>query len=105
MALLEGLRGDFDEHDAFLHLLLGLVSLSHRSERLLPRPPEGAPIPPTVALDGEEEKRVLLLLGLVSLRRTWMGALEPLRAASTPPASTGASEPRAELPRPRELLR
>ena len=105
MALLEGMRGDFDEHDAFLHLLLGLVSLSHRFERLLPPPPEDPPVPPAQAPREEEERLVLLLLGLVSVRRTVMGTLAPLRATQTPPASTDASESRAQPPLPRDLLR
>jgi hypothetical protein len=105
MALLEGLRGGFDEHDAFLHLLLGLVSLSRRLERLLPPPPEGAPARSAEAPQEEDERVVLLLLGLLSVRRTVMGTLKPLRATHTPPARGDASEERAEAPSPRELLR
>ncbi|HEX8821060.1 MAG TPA: hypothetical protein VF794_14120 [Archangium sp.] len=105
MALLEGLRGDFDEHDAFLHLLLGLVSLSRRFEPLLPPPADGAPVPPAEAPHEGDERLVSLLLGLVSVRRTVMGTLEPLRAAHTPPASTDVSEARARSPLPRDLLR
>ncbi len=105
MALLEELRTDFSDHDTVLHLLLGLVSLSRRMDRLLPAgPPVEAPCAPPVPLPEEEERRVLLLLGLVSLRRTVMGTLEPLRAAvaPSPPESSG---PDAGLPGPRELLR
>ncbi|PTL79663.1 hypothetical protein [Vitiosangium sp. GDMCC 1.1324] len=104
MALLEELRGDFDEHDAFLHLLLGLVSLSERFERLLPSsrsiPGEGSAAPA-----GEDERLVLLLLGLISVHRSLVGALEPLRATGRSPASTISSGLEAELSRLRELLR
>jgi hypothetical protein len=106
MALLEELRGDFTEHDVFLHLLLGLVSVSRRLERVLPPEPTRVPQAATPApLTEEEERRVMLLLGLVSARRTLLGTLEPLRAASRASTSPGASEPREEGPTLRELLR
>lgn len=104
MALLEP-RAGFSDHDTVLHLLLGLVSVSRRLERLLPAgPPADAPGAPPATPSEEEERRVLLLLGLVSVRRTVMGTLEPLRASSAP-IQPEPSEPGAGLPGPRELLR
>jgi hypothetical protein len=103
MALLEEMRGGFAEHDVFLHLLLGLLSVSRRLERVLPREPVRGPEEPAPGLTQEEERRVLLLLGLVSVRRTLLGTLEPLRPSGPPGGE--ACEPRAPLPSPRELLR
>ncbi|WP_309896641.1 hypothetical protein [Archangium sp.] len=105
MALLEELRAGFSDHDTVLHLLLGLVSLSRRLEPLLPEPPPGAPAQAPTPLAEADERRVLLLLGLVSVRRTLMNTLEPLRAAADAPATTEAPEPAAEPPSLRELLR
>lgn len=106
MSLVEAPRAEFSDHDTVLHLLLGLVSVSRRLERLLPEGPstDGRDAPPAPLTEEEEERRVLLLLGLVSVRRTVMGTLEPLRAASAPvpPEPPG---PGAALPSLRELLR
>jgi hypothetical protein len=82
MALVEGLRGEFADHDVYLHLLLGLVSASRRLERLLPDVPPSPPAEPQAALSADEEGRVLALLGLISVRRTLMGMLEARSAQS-----------------------
>jgi len=105
MARLEELRAEFSDHDPVLHLLLGLVSLSRRLEPLLPAPPSGAPAQAPSPLAEADERRVLLLLGLVSVRRTLMNTLEPLRAGAEASARTEAPEPAAALPSLRELLR
>ena len=105
MALLEEVRGGFTEHDVFLHLLLGLVSLSRRLEPVLPREPAHLPRGACPPLTEEEERRVLVLLGLLSVRRTLLGTLEPLRNTGRAGSREGVSEPRAEPPSLRELLR
>jgi len=105
MARLEELRAGFADHDTVLHLLLGLVSLSRRLEPLLPPPPSGAPAEAPTPLAEADERGVLLLLGLVSGRRTLLNTLEPLRAAAEAPSRTEAPEPAAVLPSLRELLR
>ncbi|MFE8596123.1 hypothetical protein [Archangium violaceum] len=105
MVSLEELRADFADHDTVLHLLLGLVSWSRRLECLLPEPPHAAPTEAPTPLAEADERRVLVLLGLVSLRRTVMNTLEPLKAAAEAPARTEAPAPEASLPSLRELLR
>ncbi|HEX8440878.1 hypothetical protein [Archangium sp.] len=105
MALLEELRADFADHDTVLHLLLGLLSVSRRLEPLLPEAPPGVPAQAPGALAEADERRVLLLLGLVSVRRTLMNTLEPLRAAAGAPERTEAPTAPAALPSLRELLR
>lgn len=102
MALLEELRAEFADHDTVLHLLLGLVSLSRRLEPLLPEPAPAAPTEAPSSRAEEDERRVLLLLGLVSVRRTLMDTLEPLKTAEEAPART---QPATALPSLRELLR
>lgn len=103
MALLEEMRGGFAEHDVFLHLLLGLLSVSRRLEPVVPREPVRGPEGTAPGLTEEEERRVLLLLGLVSVRRTLLGTLEPLRSSGPPGEDT--SGPGVPPPSPRELLR
>lgn len=105
MALLEELRGEFTEHDVFLHLLLGLVSASRRLEQVLPREPLGVPAETSPQASETEERRVLLLLGLLSVRRTLLGTLEPLRRPGRSASSEEASGQRAAPPSLRELLR
>jgi hypothetical protein len=106
MALLEELRGEFAEHDTFLHLLLGLIALAHRLDPLLPEVPGPPPRePPSPAPDEDEQRAVLLLLGLVSLRRTLRGALEPLRPASSASPDDGSTGLRDVTLHPRDLFR
>jgi hypothetical protein len=100
MTRLEGMRAEFSNHDAFLQLLLGLVSLSRRFERHLPEAPQGLPVMPS-ALAEEEERKVLLLLGLISVQRTLKARLEPMRAPTPALALTDPPSPPAY---PQELL-
>jgi len=105
MALLEEPRAEFSEHDTVLHLLLGLVSVSRRLERLLPAPPSQVPGEPPVMLPSADERQVLLLLGVVSLRRTLMSALTPLRDSAEAAGQPSPPDAAPEGFSPRELLR
>ena len=105
MALLETLRHDFAEHDVFLHLLLGLVSLSRSHDAALPSPSVGPVESPPESDLGPEDRPVLLLLGLLSVRRTLMQGLEAHRVREEPPTRSSPVSSPAESPRLRDLLR
>jgi hypothetical protein len=114
MSLLDEHGRDFVDRNPLTPLLLGMISLLRRLDRVLPEAPgvasdmtapevtaaEVAPAPPSPP----EDRLLLMVLGLISVRRTLLGALAPLRAASD-----GASSPTApserEVPAPRDLLR
>lgn len=84
MALLDSLRDASADRNVPLHLLLGLVSLARRLDPLLgapgsPGPPEPPPSAP--APDARGDALIYLLLGVISLRRTLLAELDPLREA------------------------
>jgi hypothetical protein len=106
MALLETPRAVFSDHDTVLHLLLGLVSGARRLETVLPELPATPPTQSLSPLDAETERRVLLLLGLISVRRTVLDTLEPQwRAARSAPPREAPSASAEDVPGPRALLR
>lgn len=105
MTVLEQLRHDFATHDSFLHVLLGLVSLASRSEQELPQAPPTRPTPSAEPPMAPEDRPVLLVLGLVSVRRTLMRTLEPHRKREAPPPPESLDSPAGEPPRLRDLLR
>ncbi|ADO75699.1 uncharacterized protein STAUR_7944 [Stigmatella aurantiaca DW4/3-1] len=88
-----------------LHLLLGLVSASRRLEaQMLPASLSAPQQVPAAPLDATQERQVLVLLGVLSMRRTVMGLLEPLRQTREAAPSRPA-EPPAEPLNLRALLR
>ncbi|XXX77465.1 hypothetical protein WMF30_01650 [Sorangium sp. So ce134] len=92
MALLDSLRDASADRNVPLHLLLGLVSLARRLDPLLdapdaPEPPPGtaaspgAASPGGTAADARGDALIYLLLGAISVRRTLLAELAPLRDA------------------------
>lgn len=119
MALLDSIGDEFAEHNVPLHLLLGLISLARRMDPHLPAPPAAEPAPPAPSEApppapeaAGADPLVHLALGLISLRRTLLADLEPLRAAHAQACrERGAAGPEAPEPgapaalRARDLLR
>jgi len=105
MSIVESLQEEFAEHDVFLHLLLGLVSVARRSEQVVPPTPPAPRVEPSSVLDTEEERRVMLLLGVLSVRRSLLGTVEPLRAASFVSRTIKAEASTNGLPPGFDLLR
>lgn len=105
MGLVEGLREEFADHDVFLDLMLGLVSVVRRSERWLPEAPPAAPPEAERGLEGEAEQRVMLLLGWISMRQTLMKSLEPVHASHVRAGSPEAPAAPGRRDRGFELLR
>lgn len=103
MPLLDSVRDEFAEHNVPLHLLLGLISFARRMDAHLPGSPgEGPPAPqapPAAAEAPRGDPFLHLLLGLVSLRRTLLSELEPLREAhEVARARRGGEAPGGEAP-------
>ncbi|RKG77976.1 hypothetical protein D7W79_14070 [Corallococcus exercitus] len=98
MPLLDEPWSDFADRNPVLPLLLGMLSLSQRVNRLLPE----APTPASSLPAPEEDRLLLMVLGLVSARSTFLIAMEasraPGEAAPPPPVAPDA-------PSLRELLR
>ncbi|WP_437968045.1 hypothetical protein WMF04_01530 [Sorangium sp. So ce260] len=128
MALLDSLRDASTEGNVPLHLLLGLVSLARRLDPLVgapgspeppgaprsPEPPRAPEPPPSAAATGSAttgargDALIHLLLGVISLRRTLLAELAPLREArpaEAQPQSRGAPDPAAARRGLRSLLR
>jgi hypothetical protein len=105
MPLLDEPWSDFADRNPLLPLLLGMLSMSQRLDRLLPEAPASDPatahLPPTP----EEDRLLLMVLGLVSVRRTFLGLLESSRS----PGDAARPEPGAPAvsaaPSLRDLLR
>lgn len=108
MSLLDEHDRDFVDRNPLTPLLLGMISLSRRLDRVLPEAPGTAPVVapevPPVCSSPSEDRLLLMVLGLISVRRTLLGTLAPLRAASDGAVSTTSSSER-EVPAPRDLLR
>lgn len=105
MPLLDEPGSDFADRNPLLPLLLGMLSLSQRFARLLPEPPAPTPTPALPLSAPEEERLLLMILGLISARRTFLGTLEASHAPveAVPPAPLAPDAP--EVPSLRELLR
>jgi hypothetical protein len=105
MSLLDEPGSDFADRNPLLPLLLGMLSLSQRFNRLLPEPPAPAPTPAPPLPAPEEDRLLLMILGLVSVRRTFLGALEASRSSgeAAPPVPVAPDAPAA--PSLRDLLR
>ncbi|AFE06811.1 hypothetical protein COCOR_06212 [Corallococcus coralloides DSM 2259] len=98
MPLLDEPWSDFADRNPVLPLLLGMLSLSQRLNHLLPEPAA----PPSPLPETEEDRLLLMVLGLVSARRTFLGAMEASRSSgevATPAPDASAA------PSLRELLR
>lgn len=120
MPLLDSVRDEFADRNVLLHLLLGAVSLGRRLDVFLPpRPSSGAegepksheeadrsagvPLdaPPATGSGGAssaeprapDDPLLYLVLGLISLRRTIMVELDPIRAEH---AGARGAGPRAD---------
>lgn len=79
---------EFTERDLFLQMVLGLVSLSERSRRLVPAPREAT------AVAREDDPGVDALLGLIALREEFTRRLpraEPVVEAREVPSSALAA--------------
>jgi hypothetical protein len=113
MSLLDEHGRDFVDRNPLTPLLLGMISLSRQLDRVLPEAPgvapgvapevtapEVAPAPPSPP----EDRLLWMVLGLISVRRTLLGTLAPLRAASDG-ASAPTTPTEREVPAPRDLLR
>jgi hypothetical protein len=105
MPLLDEPGSDFADRNPVLPLLLGMLSLSQRLERLLPEAPALAPASDPLPSASEEDRFLLMILGLVSVRRTFLGAME----ANLSPGEGARPAPHAPAvstaPSLRELLR
>jgi hypothetical protein len=77
MPRLDSTRDAFADRNVPLALLLGLVSLAHRLGGVATARRSSPPPGP----DAREHPLLYLVLGLVSLRRTLLAELEPLREA------------------------
>lgn len=106
MALLDELRFEFAEHNVFLHLLLGLVSLGQRLESWLPAKSSGAaPAASDPEATRDDERPLLLLLGLISLHETLMDTTAPIRSSALARESIDEHAPTEPPSRLTDLLR
>jgi len=110
--LLDSVRAEFADRNAPLHLLLGALSLARRLDRLLPEAPLDPPkAPQSARSEPGDHPLVYIALGLISLRKTLLSQLEPVRAAhaeANPPGEApadAADAADAQAPRIRDLLR
>ena len=87
---------ELEERNVFLQLALGLISASHRLDRILSRHGRSEPGPRHASRNREDEQLVHFVLGVVSFRARVMAALETARRSSRP-AKAPSPSPRAPL--------
>jgi hypothetical protein len=105
MPLLDEPGSGFADRNPLLPLLLGMLSLSQRLDRLLPEPPPPAPVTAPTPAVAEEDRLLMVILGLVSMRRTFLGALEANRSPGEGAPPTSRAPPMSAAPSLRDLLR